>query len=78
MQSLFIYSAFGICINLNFEKFTLKTGFVVQGHKYGISHSVLEVALTQMFRNLQNILSSDGKIRWPSITLTDYTEGDLL
>ncbi len=27
-----IYSAFRLCVNLNFEKFTLKTGFVVQGH----------------------------------------------
>ncbi len=27
-----IYSAFRLCINLNFEKLTLKTGFVVQGH----------------------------------------------
>ncbi len=25
-------SAFKLCINLNFEKLTLKTGFVVQGH----------------------------------------------
>ncbi len=23
---------FSLCINLNFEKLTLKTGFVVQGH----------------------------------------------
>ncbi len=22
-----------VCININFEKFTLMTGFVVQGHK---------------------------------------------
>jgi len=27
-----IYSAFRLCINLNFEKLTLKTGFVVHGH----------------------------------------------
>ncbi len=27
-----IYSAFRWCINLNFEKFTLMTGFVIQGH----------------------------------------------
>ncbi len=27
-----IYSAFRWCINLNFEKLTLMTGFVVQGH----------------------------------------------
>ncbi len=29
-----IYSAFRWCINLNFDKLTLKTGFVVQGHIY--------------------------------------------
>ncbi len=33
-----IHSAFGWCIiNLNFEKLTLMTGFVVQGHKLSIS-----------------------------------------
>ncbi len=31
---MLIYSAFRLCINLNFEKLTLKTGFVVQGHIY--------------------------------------------
>ncbi len=28
----FIYSAFILCINLNFKKCTFMTGFVVQGH----------------------------------------------
>ncbi len=27
-----IYSAFRLCINLNFNQLTLMTGFVVQGH----------------------------------------------
>ncbi len=30
-----IYSAFRLCIHLNVEKLTLKTGFVVQGHILG-------------------------------------------
>ncbi len=29
-----IYSSFKLCVNLNFEKLTLKTGFMVQGHIY--------------------------------------------
>ncbi len=33
-----IYSASIWCINLNFKKITLKTGFVVQGHIYSCMH----------------------------------------
>ncbi len=38
MESFFIhfplFIAFTLCINLNFKKMTLKSGFVVQGHKW--------------------------------------------
>ncbi len=43
----FIYSAFKLCINLNFEKCTLMTGFVVQGqhiiwkHIYKSKHTYI-------------------------------------
>ncbi len=59
-----IYSAFRWCIHLNFEKLTLKTGFVVQGHicnvflwsKLYFQHHYSSLQCHMIFRNHNNIL----------------------
>ncbi len=47
---MLIYSAFGWCINLNFDKFTCMTGFVVQDHI---------LSIWTYFSNTWQIVSSD-------------------
>ncbi len=56
-----IYSAFGLCINLNCEKLTLKTGFVVQCHKCKLCSSLV------LIKNIMRMLipdNTDNTAQW--------------
>ncbi len=58
-----IYSAFRLCINLNFTKLTLKTGFVLQDQKYP------DVCVYRMSVNLKDFLIGNIQLESNQILL---------